>query len=110
MRVLAGLVGFALLATVLVDAFLTVIVARRAQRIFHLANYFYRVTWAPCAALARRVKSGRRREDLLSFYGPLSLLFLLVFWASTLVVAFALLQWSAGLTQGTSRAGMALDL
>ena len=55
----APLLGFALLLVALVDAFLTVVVARRAQRVFHLiANYFYRVTWAPLAAVARRVQSG----------------------------------------------------
>src|SRR5438067_2223086 len=43
MHIASALLGFVLLVTALLDAFLTVVVARRAQRIFHLANYFYRV-------------------------------------------------------------------
>src|SRR5262249_25514043 len=37
-----------------------------------------------------------RRESLLGSYGPISLLLLLVLWAAGLIVAFALLQYSAG--------------
>ncbi|MDQ3918547.1 MAG: potassium channel family protein, partial [Acidobacteriota bacterium] len=38
----------------------------------------------------------KKRDRYLSFYGPLSLLMLLTVWAVGLILAFALLQWSAG--------------
>src|SRR5207253_8686691 len=37
-----------------------------------------------------------RRESFLGFYGPLSLIALLVVWAAFLVAGFALLQWALG--------------
>ena len=39
-------------------------------------------------------RSDRRRERFLAVYGPLLVLAWLTFWASALVLAFALLQWS----------------
>jgi hypothetical protein len=43
----------------------------------------------------------------LSFYGPLSLIFLLIIWAGSLVFGFALLHWATGtaLSQGNSLTG-----
>src|SRR5207245_5845443 len=48
--------------------------------------------WRVVAALRPR----RRREEFLSFYGPLSLLLLLGLWATGIVLAFGMLQWAAG--------------
>jgi hypothetical protein len=42
------------------------------------------------------VSNRRRREALLAYFGPLSLLLLLVFWGAGLLLGFALLQWAAG--------------
>jgi hypothetical protein len=39
------------------------------------------------------MRQGNRREFYLSYYGPASLIFLLVFWAVVLFFGFALLQW-----------------
>jgi hypothetical protein len=60
----------------------------RATRIF------YRVTWGAFLKVGRRIENGARREEYLSVYGPLSLLLLLVGWASSLTVGFGLLQYS----------------
>ena len=53
-------------------------------------------TWILWSSVARKMRPGNRRDLYLSYFGPLSLLLLLVFWAAVLVLAFALLQW--GLT------------
>ena len=58
--------------------------------------FFYRSTWGPWGAVARRFGDRRRREGFIAFYGPLSLLVLLALWACGLVLGFALLQWSVG--------------
>src|SRR5438045_2814187 len=97
MRIVVGILGAGLLAIVLVDAFTSVILARRAQRLFRITRIFYQFTWTPYAALARRMASGRHREDYLSIYGPLSLLTLFAFWAIGLILGFGLLQWAVGL-------------
>ena len=47
-----------------------------------LARLFYKATWSLGAALVRPVREGARRETLLGFYGPLSLLILLAVWAA----------------------------
>jgi hypothetical protein len=96
MHIFVGILGAGLLAIVLVDAFTTVVLARRAQRLFRVTQIFYELTWTPYAALARRIASGTRRENYLSIYGPLSLLMLFGCWAIGLLIGFGLLQWSVG--------------
>jgi hypothetical protein len=95
MRGLTGVLGMALLAVVLWDAFETIILPRRVSGRIRLTKLFYRFTWAPWRATARLL-TGRRRDAFLSFYGPLSLLLLLALWAVGIVLAFGLLQWAAG--------------
>lgn len=97
MKVLAAIFALVLLAFILVDAFVTIVLARRTERTFRFTRVFYKLTWAPYAAVARRIRSGTAREEFLSIYGPLSLLVLIGAWAAGLVLAFGLLQWVAGL-------------
>jgi ion channel len=94
--VLSLVIGCALILTVLWETFETIILPRRVRRRFRLTRLYYRSTWVPWAAAARRFRSKRRREALLSFYGPLSLLGLLGMWALVLVVGFGLLQYGLG--------------
>jgi len=110
MRALTAVLGFAILAIVVADAFRTVIVARHAQKLHGVTRLVIRLSWLPLAAVARRIKSRSGRERYLGLYGPLSLLLLLGFWASNLILAFAVLQWSADLHLGDSPAGFANDI
>jgi Ion channel len=96
MPVLAAILGLLIILTVLLDAFETVVLPRRVQRSFRLTALFYRVTWTPWARFSRHVKSLSRRETYLSYFGPLSLIFLLVVWALSLIFGFALLQYGLG--------------
>lgn len=93
---LAGAAGVLLLLVILWDAFETIVLPRRVVRRVRLARVFYKLTWRPFAALARRIRDGGRRETYLSFFGPLSLILLIVVWAVSLVLGFALLQFAAG--------------
>src|SRR5438876_9921395 len=95
MRAWAGIAGGVLVAVVLWDAFETIVLPRRVTRRVRLTRFFYRATWRPFAASARFVHAGGRREAYLGFYGPLSLLLLLVLWAAALVLGFGLLQYAA---------------
>jgi len=96
MHTVAGICGLAIILLVLADAFETVVLPRRITRQFRLTAWFYRKTWRPWSALGRRMKAGVRRESFLGYFGPLSLIFLLVLWASSLIFGFALLQFGAG--------------
>ncbi len=96
MHILAAIFGVLIILAVLLDAFETVVLPRRVRRQFRLTAWFYRNTWKPWSALARRIQSPARREAFLGYFGPLSLIFLLVLWAVGLIFSFALLQYGMG--------------
>jgi hypothetical protein len=96
MRILALVTGIVCLFTVLLDAFQTIILPRRATGRFRLTRLFYIATWKPWLFFAGRLHHPRKRETALSFYGPLSLIFLLVVWAGVMVVGFALIFYAMG--------------
>lgn len=93
---LIGIVGIALIVTGLWDVFETIVLPRRVTRRVRLTRLFYRITWRPWWTIANAIKKKKRRETLLSIYGPLSLLMLLTVWAITVVVGFALLHEALG--------------
>jgi len=95
-RALSLLAGIACLLTVLFDAFQTIILPRRATGRFRLTRIFYIATWNPWAFLAKRIPNPRKRETAFSYYGPLSLLLLLVVWAAAMVLGFALVFYALG--------------
>lgn len=95
MHVLAGLLGLATVLLVLRDLFETIVVPRRVVRAFLLFRLIRRAVWMIYRVLGR-LRSARRREQVLSFYGPLSVILLLGVWAVGLVVGYALLLWSVG--------------
>jgi len=90
------MLGSAILAVVLCDAFEAIILPRRPTRRFRLTRVYYRSTWIPWRTIGQRMSSAKRREALFSFYGPLSLLGLLAVWAASLIFGFALLILAAG--------------
>lgn len=92
----AGILSVSVILIILIDAFETVILPRRVNRKVRLARFFYLATWTPWKALARRMSNNKKRENFLSFYGPLSLLILFAIWALCLVHSFAALQWAVG--------------
>jgi hypothetical protein len=91
MRTLAAIGGVVLLIAVLRDAFYTVVLGRRAERTIRASRFFYQLTWPIYTGVAKRIKQSRSREDLLSVYGPLSLLALVGLWASGVILSFGFL-------------------
>jgi len=104
--------GIVCLFAVLLDAFQTIILPRRASGRFRLTRIFYVVTWKPWVFFARRLRDPRKRESAFSYYGPLSLIFLLVVWAGSMVVGFALIFYSLGspFTDSSQGPGLRSDL
>jgi hypothetical protein len=82
--------------TILWDGFETIIFPRRVTRKVRLTRLFYRYTWLAWSKIVNSVSSKKRSETYLSFYGPLSLIFLLLIWAVALVLGFGLLHWVTG--------------
>lgn len=93
MSILAAIAGVLLIFTMLQDSFETVVLPRRVSNRFRLSRLFYTTTWVLWSSVARKMRPGNRRDLYLSYFGPLSLILLLVFWAAVLILAFALLQW-----------------
>jgi hypothetical protein len=86
--------GIACIVIALADAFQTVILPRRATGRFRITRIFYIVTWWPWSHLASRIRHPGKRETAFSYYGPLSLLLLIVIWAGALLFGFALILFS----------------
>ena len=96
MHIFATIAGILVIIAVLLDAFETVVLPRRVQRHFRITTWFYRNTWVPWRRITSHIKSPSRRENFLGYFGPLSLIFLLMLWAAGLIFGFGLLQFGAG--------------
>jgi hypothetical protein len=96
MHFVSAIAGTLSILAILLDAFETVVLPRRVRRSFRITSWFYRRTWIPWRNLASHIRSQSRRENLLGYFGPLSLIFLLILWAGGLILGFALLQYGAG--------------
>jgi len=94
--ILVAIFGAIVIGAVLLDAFETVVLPRRVTRHFRLTAWFYRRTWVPWIRIARRIKTLSRQQNFLGYFGPLSLILLLGFWAIGLILGFALLQFGIG--------------
>jgi hypothetical protein len=93
---IAALLGAVLMLVALVDSFEAVVLPRRIARRWRLARMYYLSSWRLWRTLCRQIPAGRYRENVLSVFGPLSMLGLFAFWASLLIVGFALVHWGTG--------------
>jgi hypothetical protein len=94
--IVATVFGLIIIWVVLLDAFETVVLPRRVTRHFKLTAWFYRRTWIPWRGVARRIKTPSRQQNFLGYFGPLSLILLLAFWAAGLIFGFSLVQYGIG--------------
>jgi hypothetical protein len=92
----AAIFGIVIIGVVLLDAFETVVLPRRVTRQFKLTAWFYRRTWIPWKKIAGHIRTSSRQQSFLGYFGPLSLIMLLAFWAAALILGFALLQYGIG--------------
>jgi hypothetical protein len=109
---LAGVLGFLLLAIVLWDAYETILLPRRLPGDIRLSRLVLRTLWKTWRALGRRIRVHGKRELFLSFYAQLGLIVLFSVWAAGLILAFGVLHWAIGthLDAPRSIAGLAADL
>ena len=96
MQAITMISGILCVLVVLLDAFQTIILPRRATGRLRLTRIFYIATWFPWRFVALKIRTPRKRETTLSFYGPLSLIFLLVVWACGMVFGYSLIYYSLG--------------
>ncbi|HXB99284.1 MAG TPA: potassium channel family protein [Terriglobales bacterium] len=92
----ASIAGIVLIYLILIDAFETVVLPRKIRRSFRIASLFYKKTWRFWTSAGAHIKVANRRENFLAYYGPLSLIVLLGFWAAGLIFGFACVQYGLG--------------
>lgn len=93
LKIFAVILGILLILLVLWETFETIVLPRRVTRQFRLTRFFYRATWPLWVAIADLRGTNKKRDVLLSYYGPLSLLLLLALWAFGLLLGFGLLHY-----------------
>jgi hypothetical protein len=93
MHIFLLVLGLVVLGAVLLDSFQTIILPRRPVVRFRLTRLFFVLTWTPYTHIVHLVRDRRQREQLYSFYGPLSLLLLFVVWAIVLLTGFAFIYF-----------------
>ena len=86
------LAGVVLVAAVFAEAFEALVLPRRVTRPYRFTRFYYRTGVACVAAAAGLLPAARRRQTVLSVFGPLSLLALFAVWAAGLVLGFGLLH------------------
>ena len=96
MYLLVAFLGVFLILINLWDAFETIILPRRVARRLRITSLFYSSIWWPWSTLMQRLTSGKQREKYLGLFGPLSLIFLLAFWAAGVIFGYAIISWSLG--------------
>lgn len=96
MNWLAIFLGLLCCGLVALDAVQTVVIPRRATGRFRITRFFFVFTWKPWVFLGERLRSHKLREQFYGVYGPISLIFLLLFWASLLIFGFALILFGLG--------------
>src|SRR5579859_6066353 len=90
---LEGIAGVLLVASVLLDVFLTVVVPRRAPRsgrYLRITAYLVPGLWAGWRWVGLRLSSAERREVFLGTYGALIVIVLLIAWVAGLMLGYGL--------------------
>jgi hypothetical protein len=102
-RIVVGLAGAALIATMLAEFFVTFLVPRRVKRDPRIARGLFRMLWRPWRWVASRLSSAAG-DTMLGFFGPLALIVELMIWTLALMIGFAALEWSFGSRLGPGAA------
>ena len=98
---LLTLLAIVLVALILWEGFETIILPRSVSRGLRFTRIFFIVLWTGWRNVAKFIKSADRRESFFAYFGPLSLILLLVAWASMLIAGFALIQIFHGIGKMT---------
>ena len=88
--------GLIIWAGVMWDGFATIVLPRTVAPMRRISGRFYNWSWHLWSLISRRIRTEGRRISFLAVYGPLSVISLLVIWASLTVVAFALIYQGSG--------------
>jgi voltage-gated potassium channel Kch len=91
---LLSVASLLLILVILIDAFEATVLPRQVLHRYRFVRLYYRTSWASWRTVASWMPSAKRREAMLAWFGPLSLLGLFATWVVVLIFSFALLDWS----------------
>lgn len=94
MPIVAAIIGILCLGIVIHDVFEAMLLPRRVRRRLRLVRIFFNATWAVWSSLSMRAAKGNGRETSLAFYGPFSMVLLILTWVVTLIAGYGLLHWA----------------
>jgi hypothetical protein len=95
-----------MVALILWEGFETIILPRSIARGIRLTRFFFIFCWGAWRFVAKQIKNPDNRESFYAYFGPLSLIFLLITWASLLIIGFALIQLFHGVGRMTNAHGL----
>jgi Ion channel len=96
MSILLALIGLFVIFLVLMDGFEAMVLPRRVTHPYRFTRLYYRTSWRVWGTVAGLIRNNRRRQTVLSIFGPFSLLVLFALWAGGLIFGFALLHYGVG--------------
>jgi hypothetical protein len=101
LEIAAVIAGAMLIAVILWEGFEIIILPRRVTRRFRLSRFFFVSSWHSWKFAVNLLAPARFRGSWLSFFGPLFILLMLIFWVSGLITGFALLFWANDVLSNT---------
>jgi Ion channel len=104
MSTMIVLAALALIVIVLHDGFEVIMLPRRVSRGLRLSRLFYITAWQFWRSVAGRLGPSKRRDLLLSWFGPSSILALFLIWASLLILCFGAIHAAMGTPMNTPAA------
>jgi hypothetical protein len=102
MQIFALILGIFLIATILLDAFETIVLPRTVRRAVRLTTGYF---WLMSIAYTRLggMRKCPRRQTILNGFAPMMLIGLIGLWALSMIVGFALILYGAGQPLVTSQ-------
>jgi Ion channel len=88
--------GLVIWCSVAWDGFATIVLPRTVAPMRRVSGRFYWGSWLLWAAVGRRIQHRDQQLVFLAVYGPLSIMVLLVLWASLMIFAFAMIYHGMG--------------
>jgi hypothetical protein len=105
MEFLAVVVGAVMVLAVLADVINTLITTTRSTGRWWLTRILYTYTWRVVRVLGRRIADEQRRERFYSWFGPISVIAMLVTWVTQQVIGFGLIWWGLDGIEGAHDLG-----
>ena len=94
MNIIIFAAGTLVILVILGDAFETIVLPRLVTRQVRLSRLYFRFTWQCWLVVAGMMRDKKSKDTFLGFFGILSTITLVIFWATGLIIGFALLHWS----------------